>query len=811
MAKASHHTFPHNAKKSMKKALLLLSFIAMTTTYSVAQLNMELLSQVQYNDTGLNDIWGWADPETGIEYAIVGLQLGVSIVSLEDPENAVEVARIPGQFSTWRDMKTWGHFAYITTDQGGTTEGVTVIDLSQLPEAAPYYHWTPDLPGLGTLETCHNIYIDEFGYAYLAGCNMNNGGMIILDVDTETGEPEFVAPAPAVYSHDVYVVNNHMYASEIYVGNMTVYDVSDKQNVQALGSVGTPFSFTHNIWVNEDETVAFTTDEVANAPVAAYDITSFAEIEELDQYRPVATVGSGVIPHNVHVWDDYLLISYYTDGGKIVDGSRPTNLIEVGNYDTWLGGDGGFSGAWGLYPFLPSQTVLVTDINNGLYVLQPDFKRACWLEGIVRDSITQAPINGATVVIDSEQPNFGESDPFGAYATGQVLAGTFAVTFEKPGYQSKTLQVDLDNGVLTELDVDLVPLQQYSITGHAVRDGDGQPVPGAFVQAFNETFTFNTVADASGNFTFNNITEGTYQVVAGSWGYLHAVLEDVDLSNNTEVTVALETGYQDDFLFDFDWLTGATSPTGQWELGIPVGTEYQGAQSHPGSDAPDDLGFSCYSTGNAGGGAGNDDVDNGSVVLRSPFMDLSNYDIPVLSLSYWFFNAGGGSTPNDELVISITNGTDEVEIATITQSLSLWRKIQQVNLADLIELTDEMRLVITTSDDQAEGHLVEAGIDKVLIEETGMPSNTEDLSAGVQLEAFPNPAKGAFTVSYEVPQTAAQVDLILFNALGQEVERQQLQSAAGQFRFGERLSAGTYFAHLMVDGVTVETLRLVKQ
>ena len=122
-----------------------------------------------------------------------------------------------------------------------------------------------------------------------------------------------------------------------------------------------------------------------------------------------------------------------------------------------------------------------------------------------------------------------------------------------------------------------------------------------------------------------------------------------------------------------------------------------------------------------------------------------------------------------------------------------------------------MRLVITTSDDQAEGHLVEAGIDKVLIEEMGMPSNTEDLSAGVQLEAFPNPAKGAFTVSYEVPQTAARADLILFNALGQEVERQQLQSATGQFRFGERLSAGTYFAHLMVDGVTVETLRLVKQ
>ncbi|MBV6656091.1 MAG: choice-of-anchor B family protein, partial [Mameliella sp.] len=747
------------------------------------------------------------------EYAIVGLQLGVSIVSLEDPENAVEVARIPGQFSTWRDMKTWGHFAYITTDQGGTTEGVTVIDLSQLPEAAPYYHWTPDLEGLGLLQTCHNIYIDEFGYAYLAGCNLNSGGMLILDVDTETGEPELVTAAPPVYAHDVYVVNNHMYSSEIYVGNMTVYDVSDKQNIQALGTRETPFSFTHNVWLNEDETVAFTTDELADAPVAAYDVTNFSEIEELDQYRPIGSLGSGVIPHNVHVWDDYLLISYYSDGGRVVDASRPENLIEVGNYDTWLGADGGFSGAWGLYPFLPSQTVLVTDISNGLYVLQPDFKRACWLEGMVTDSITQAPINGATVVIDSEQPNLGISDPFGEYATGQVLAGTFSVTFEKPGYKSKTVEVDLDNGVLTELDVELAPLQQFSITGQAVRDADGQPVPGAFVQAFNDVFTYNTVADANGNFTFNSISEGTYQVVAGSWGYLHTVIESVALTNNTAVTVELEPGYQDDFLFDFEWFTSSTATSGDWELGIPVGTTYQGTSSHPGFDAPDDLGTSCYSTGNGGGNAGGDDIDNGVVVLRSPVMDLSNYDVPMLSLSYWFFNSGGqpGSVPNDEMEISITNGTTEVEIATINQSLSLWRKVQQVNLADLIDLTDDMRLIVRASDDQAEGHLVEAGLDKVLIEEAGMPSNTESLASEFSIEAFPNPTTEAFTVSYNIPQTADAVNLVVYNALGQEVEHQQLNAGSGQFRFGGKLNSGSYFAHLMVDGETIETVSLVKQ
>ncbi|MEZ4982763.1 MAG: hypothetical protein R2769_14490 [Saprospiraceae bacterium] len=49
----------------------------------------------------------------------------------------------------------------------------------------------------------------------------------------------------------------------------------------------------------------------------------------------------------------------------------------------------GFNGAWGAYPFLPSQTVLISDINSGLYVLQPNYVRACWLEGTVMRKVPE--------------------------------------------------------------------------------------------------------------------------------------------------------------------------------------------------------------------------------------------------------------------------------------------------------------------------------------------------------------------------------------------------------------------------------------
>ncbi|MCB9276894.1 MAG: choice-of-anchor B family protein [Lewinellaceae bacterium] len=789
----------------MKKALLLL-FFAGSYFFSSAQLNMSLLSHVQYN-VDLNDVWGWADPVTGIEYGIVGLRNGVSIVSLEDPSNAAEVQFVPGPNSIWRDIKTWGHFAYVTNE---TSNGLLVIDLSGLPDNVSYIEWAPTLPNLGPLSSCHNLYIDEYGYCYLAGCNINSGGLLILNVDTDTGEPEFTSAAPPIYAHDVYTINNRMFSSEIYEGQMAIYDVTDKQNIQLLATQPTPYAFTHNIWLNDEQSVAFTTDEIANAPVAAYDISDLGNIAELDEYRPVGTINQGVIPHNVHVWNDYLLISYYTDGGRVVDASRPSNLIEVGNYDTWLGGNGGFDGAWGLYPFLPSQTVLVSDIGNGLYVLQPNFVRACWLEGTVRDSITGALLPNVKVEINSSQPNLGTTDAFGRYQTGQALNGTFDVKYSKAGYYDKTIAVDLENGQLTELDVELAPLASFSVAGLAIQEGNGQPVPGAQVVAQSETLSYSTTADANGNFSFSSVIEGTYNIFAGQWGYLHGKVENVSLSGNTSVTIELERGYQDDFVFDLGWTaTSQDATTGFWTRGEPIGTYSNNSQVNPEYDAPNDLGTDCYVTGNGGGDIGTDDVDNGIVTLSSPVMDLSEYIDPVLTYRYWFYNGGGNGQPNDALSIRVTNGTQEAVLNNITQSQSLWRNSGEIHLADFITLTGQVRLIFETSDLPQSGHLVEAGVDQVLVEERGT-TGTGDLLAKTSLDAYPNPFGAAATLAYSLDKPSGPAAIQVYDAFGKEIQHFELQDTQGQVNIGAQLPAGVYWARLVVDGQLAQAVRLVK-
>ena len=694
----------------MKKTLFTI-LLACVAILSFSQLNMTLLDQINYG-TNANDIWAWVDPVDSTEYALVGLRSGLSIVDLTDPTDVVEVQFIPGPNSTWRDIKTWGNHAYVTNE---TSNGLLVVDMTGAPDNITWFEWTPDLPGLGTLSRCHNLFIDEFGYCYLSGSNLNSGGMLIIDVFSDPGNPQFVSAAPAVYSHDVYARDNKMYASEIYVGALGIYDVTDKQNITLLASQPTPYNFTHNSWLNDAGNVVFTTDEKANAPIGVYDISDLNDIVELDQFRPVKTLGQGVIPHNVHVWDDWLIISYYTDGGIIADASRPENVIEVGNWDTFLPGNGGFSGVWGAYPFLPSGLVLLTDINTGLYVCGATYVRACWLEGKVTNLVTSAPIFGADVSIVSSQANFATTNLIGDYKTGQAIAGTFDVTFSATGYYPKTVQANLENGVLTILDVQLEPFPSISISGQTIQAANAEPAPGALIFLDGEQdYTFTS--DGNGNFTLSNVTVGTYTIYAGGWGYLLEVIDNVVVDNQTgDITIELQNGYQDDFAIELGWTSTGDAQTGFWERGEPVGTTNGQNQSNPEFDIPTDFGDQCYVTGNGGGSAGDDDVDNGTVTLTSPAMNLTGYGDPVLTYNTWFYNAGGNGTPNDALVVRVSNGFDEVVLETITNSQSAWRPVSTFHLADYIGITDNIKVIFETSDLPNSGNLVEAAVDAFLV------------------------------------------------------------------------------------------------
>ncbi len=443
----------------MCRQILMLFLVGLSIPIQ-AQLNMSLIAQYDY-PFNTNDVWGYV-ADNGDEYALVGTRRGLSIVNLET-EPLEEVAFIEGSNSTWRDIKTWGNFAYVSTE---AADGLLVADLSNVQDTVPFYFWKPAIespaqPGLlDTLLTIHNLFVDEFGILQITGSNLNNGGVIFVDVAKDPWQPEILALGPPVYSHDSYARDSIVYSSEIYRGTLSIYDYSDLSEIRLLGEQQTPFVFTHNAWLSDDSRYVFTTDERGNAPVTSYDISDLNDIRELDRYIPAETAGQGVVPHNVHVWNDWLVISYYADGGKIVDASRPDNLVEVGSFDTFFSGDPGF-GAWGAYPFLPSERVLVTDSGNGLFVLQPNYVRAAFLEGKVEGRINAGredeeiiPLVNAEITILTDEPVLPvNSKAGGTFKTGKAIPGKFLVEISAEGFITWQDSVDFSNGVVTELNV----------------------------------------------------------------------------------------------------------------------------------------------------------------------------------------------------------------------------------------------------------------------------------------------------------------------------------------------------------------------
>ncbi len=620
-----------------------------------AQLGLTLVGNKDYSPR-LNDIWGYTDPN-GREYALVGLTTGVSIVDLIDPSQPTEIHFIPGAFSVWRDLKTSGHHAYVSNE---SDFGTLIIDLSGLPGSIA---WKDTL--LAGVKTAHNVWVEN-DQLYLSGTNNFNGGIARFSL-ADPWHPTFAGAYTQRYVHDVYVRNDTAYSAEISDGLLTVIDWTVPLSPVVLSTTDYLNSFTHNTWLNDGGDVCFTTDELPGAFVYAWDVSDPINPRLLDGIRSSLSNGEA-IPHNVHVKDDYLVTSYYRDGLHITDASRPHNLVEVGYFDTSPLEAGGFNGAWGAYPYLPSGLILVSDIEGGLFVIQPSYQRGCYLEGKVRDAATQAPIANVEVTLVGHFED-DRTRTNGDYALGHAQAGNYQVIFARYGYLPDTQNVIITNGQVTALDVDLVPISRIPIQV-IVKDANTlQPIPNAQVRLITYPekeveFTYSTISNGVAQDPYFVIN--SYIVIAGKWGYRNDADTLVLDSSNYQLEFLLQPGYYDDFSLDLGWEVEGTAERGMWVRGEPIGTYRENGDIYnPEYDLPFDIGDECYMTGNAGGDAVFDDVDNGYTLLISPPMDLSGYKEPTIQYYWWFLNwslLDGGRPGNDFFSVSITDGLDTFEI-----------------------------------------------------------------------------------------------------------------------------------------------------
>ena len=712
----------------------------------------------------LSDIWGWVD-SSGNEYAIVGTNDGTSIFDLSDPVNPQEVLFVQGTNSVWRDIKTYGHYAYVTTDNP-SMNGLLIIDLSNLPDSTntnTYYYNGPSNSQWGR---AHNIYIDDRGYAYIFGANRGAGGAIILDLNQDPTQPVEVADINNWYAHDGMVKGDTLFLANASNSIFSIWDVSNPSSPVLLAQKQTVGYYSHNIWSSNDGNYVYTTEEDNGGFLSEFKITDFNNIELTDKIQ--AEPGNNIMPHNAFFMNDFIINSYYTTGIQIFDVKSKGNIVNVGHFDTSPNFTGPNSnGCWGVYPYLPSGLIIASDIENGFYVLNPDHKRAAYLEGFIMDATSNSPVSGVEVEILNNNNNTTSSTVGGDYKMGTLIAGNYDIVFSHPLYQSDTIfQVPLQNDSTTTLDLIMYSLTPLNLIIETKNSGSNSSLSSVDFSITNEDFTYNGTTDQNGLFTVNNLIPGSYNIYAGIWGKKDFCLESFALIDDTSpFVISLEDGYQDQFNLDMGWTVNSSAASGIWERAVPLVTVFNNTDTcSPGAES-NDCGEYAFLTGNLGGFPSSDDVDLGFVELSSPNISLDPNLTHYLHCNIWWRNFLGGSTADDTLFIDLDDGVNKTNIFYVESDSPLdWYKLT-FEIPSSINL-NSFKVVITTADwPSGVDHLVEAGIDNFYIDNN--PNTNVSSDALSKIIIYPNPTNDGIVhiKGYEL-----SLNYALYNLSGKLIE-----------------------------------------
>lgn len=778
---------------------LLVSTFSLSYAQTEPHLNCSFVGKLPY-PTGLSNLWHYVAPN-GKEYALVGCRTKTSIVDVSTPTNPVEVGHIDAPQSTWREIRTFQHYAYVVTEE---SLGLTIIDLTD-PANPTSVVWTGN--NGATFSTEHTVFVDEpTGTLYVFGANHGAGGAIIADLNANPTNPQVIGQFNERYIHDGYVRNDTLWASEVNDGLLEVIDVTNKANPVVMASFHTPNNFTHNSALTADGKTLFTTDEVFGAYLASYDVSDISDIKLLDVVQSYREGEADLpSPHNVYTMpDNFIVCSYYTDGVQIYDATHPDNMVLVGYYDTSPLSDAEFEGDWGVAPYLPSGNLLLSDMQEGLFVVRPNYIHACFLFGNVTNSITGAGVPNATISILNTNAT-DQTDFSGAYGTGTLDAGYYTIVASAPGYVSDTIEnVLLANGVDVTQNAVLTPLPTYTQTG-TVSDPQGFGISGAIVRFVGTEGTVKeATTDDFGAYEIAGMYAGTYQLTSGKWGYKTQLVDaaKVIVTDNPPVNITLYAGYYDPFAFDFGWTTTLVGNTdGAWELGQPNGTSFNPLQIHPATDSPNDFDTNCYSTGNSGDVY--DFVNDGVVTLTTPPMNLVAYQTPYLSFDVWFVDLNQNLSPTDDtLIVRLSNGTQTTVIDKIRLPIASPWTHKSYLLSNTITLSNTMSVIFVakSNDDQ---DALEVAIDNfAVVDSSAAPDGVQLPTAnanGIHITASPNPFDAQTLLTFEGLKEAKQNRLLLYNVLGTLV---QTQTIAGNTTTLKRnnLPTGVYFYVLEQDG-----------
>jgi len=351
----------------------------------------DLMSHISVEELGGagaegNDSWGWTDPETGKEYALIGTTTSSAFVDMSDPANPILLGRLPTATtnSLWRDIKVYNNHAFIVSEAAG--HGMQVFDLTRLRNVEnPPQTFTADA-NYNEFGNAHNIVINEdSGFAYIVGSNTFNGGPHFVNIQNPSNPTAAGGHADDSYSHDAQVVtyngpDTDYTGKEILIGSneneVVIVDVTDKNAPTQISTIDySNIGYTHQGWFTEDMTYFILGDELDEINFGSNSRTLVFDFTDLDNptFHMEYLGPTAAIDHNVYVIDNTLYIANYSAGIRAVDISNINSgiMVETGYIDTFpTNNNTAFNGAWNIYPFFASGNIVVSDIEGGLFIVR---------------------------------------------------------------------------------------------------------------------------------------------------------------------------------------------------------------------------------------------------------------------------------------------------------------------------------------------------------------------------------------------------------------------------------------------------------
>jgi hypothetical protein len=391
-------------------------------------LRTDLLSRVDLGKSGLpakggNDVWGWTDPATSREYAVMGLTSKTSFVDITDPVNPVHLGDLPSHTvsSIWKSIKTYRNYAVIVSEAPGS--GLQIFDMTELRGLKLKEPTTLlETAHYNNFGSAHDVAVnEESGFAYAVGSTTCDAGAHIVDirnpmaprfsacVDRNVFEPaghlkhnspfQFLdmnfmsgnsSDPGETYTHDIQCVNykgpDQRYAgSEICLASnsdsLNIVDVTNKSLPRQLSVITyANASFVHQGWLTEDHRYFLLDDEIDEMRHGLPTTTYVFDVSDLEHPIYIGKHESHLyaVDHNMYIRGNHAFQSNYTAGLRILkigDLSQmqvSDQLTEVAFFDTYPQDDSTqMAGTWNNYPYYPSGAVAVSNIDGALFIVKP--------------------------------------------------------------------------------------------------------------------------------------------------------------------------------------------------------------------------------------------------------------------------------------------------------------------------------------------------------------------------------------------------------------------------------------------------------